>query len=266
MLNGKLFWCVLNEEWYGMYEIVDICFNSMIISMKVLFVVVVWFSMNCSLDLSLVIPFDYSFVLNGIFSIWRIVVVFILFNRNKCYDMLIENSVEMLFQWKWEGVVVFDWFLGILCDIELFSIQLIWNGIIDWILLLFHLTAHDFNWIMINNRIEVCVISISELLMRLNGLIDGIWWYEMVVMNIPIWSNSIWISFVYLNMDRIEWIVFSTFNSLRIDSYNPCHFGWFERIYVIEYEMKCNCINGDENTPHVKWNGWYRIHMIVRWL
>ena len=79
-----------------------------------------------------------------------------------------------------------------------FSIELVWNGIIDWILL-FHLIVHDFNWIMILNRIEVCVISISELLMRLNGLIDGIWWYEMVVMNIPIWSNSIWISSVYLN-------------------------------------------------------------------
>ena len=41
-------------------------------------------------------------------------------------------------------------------------------------------------------------------------------------------------------------------HSESIYSHNPCHFGWFERMYVIEYEMKCNCINGDEGTPHLK--------------
>ena len=133
-----------------------------------------------------------------------------------------------------------------------FSIQLVWNGIIDWILFLFHLIVHDFNWIMIRNRIQVCVI-ISELLMRLNGLIvwDGCDEYSYLIQ-----FNVNFICAVWMNMDRIEWIVFSTFNALRIDSYNPCHFGSFERMYVIEYQMKCNCINGDESTPNLKWNGW----------
>ena len=135
-----------------------------------------------------------------------------------------------------------------------FSIQLVWNGIIDWILFLFHLIVHDFNWIMIHNRIQVCVI-IFELLMRLDLFIpfDSMRWLWWIVLFDPIQYEFHLCS---LNMDRIEWIVVFYFQRTQNRFTQSFHFGSFERMYVIEYLMKCNCISGDESTPNLKWNGW----------
>ena len=162
LLKNKLLWCLLNEEWYRMDRIVDICFNNVIIFMKVLFLVVLSISMNCSSDLSIMIP------------IWIFQYYFLNMKSSRCiHPFPIERSVMI--------TILRCWCINCVV-LNCFSIQLVWNEIIDWILILFHLIVHDFNWIMIRNRILVCDI-ISGLLMRLNGLMvwDGCYEYSYLI-------------------------------------------------------------------------------------
>ena len=131
------------------------------------------------------------------------------------------NSVEMLFQSNWEWC----------CCIWFIYSNIVWY----WIVFLS-------NWYEMGSLIESCSSSIWLFMISIESwfVIEfkyvwsslNCWWDWICSSHLIVWDgcdeysyliqfNVNFICAVWMNMDRIEWIVFSTFNALRIDSYNP---------------------------------------------
>ena len=162
----------------------------------------------------------------------------------------------MLFRSNWEWC----------CCIWLIYSNIVWY----WIVFLS-------NWYEMGLLIESCSSSIWLFVISIESwfIIEfkyvwsslNCWWDWICSSHLIVWDgcdeysyliqfNMNFICAVWMNMDRIEWIVVFYFQRTQNRFTQSFHFGSFERMYVIEYEIKCNCINGDESTPNLKWNGW----------